>query len=96
MCSRDIGDENGIYLKDPLTFLQEILFLTMAAKFGHIKEFSPDSDSIKSYLERVMLYFDANSVPQAKQVPILLSSIGPPTYSLLSDLLAPDSPSTLF
>ncbi len=66
----------------------------MAAKFGRIEEFSPDSDSIKSYLERVQLYFDANSVPQAKQVPILLSSVGATTYSLLSNLTAPEAPLT--
>ena len=66
----------------------------MAARFGQVKEFSPDSDSIKSYLERVQLYFEANSVPQGKQVPILLSSVGATTYALLSDLTAPDAPVT--
>ena len=66
----------------------------MASKFGQIKEFQPDSDFIKSYLERVQLYFDANNVAQAKHVPILLSSLGAQTYSLLSDLAAPDLPST--
>ena len=35
----------------------------------------------------------ANNIPEDKQVPILLSSIGDSTYSLLSDLLAPESPS---
>ena len=50
--------------------------------------------SIKSYLERVQLYIDANVVAQVKQVAILLSSIGATTYFLLSDLMAPDAPST--
>ena len=40
------------------------------------------------------LYFTANDVPEAKQVPILLSSIGAPTYALLRDLLAPGAPGT--
>jgi len=66
----------------------------MALAFGHIEAFHPESDSIKAYLERAGLYFVANNVPEEKQVPILLSSIGPSTYSLLSDLLAPVAPST--
>ena len=60
--------------------------------FGTLKEFDPDAESIKTYLDRVELYFTANSVVAAKQVPILLSAIGSSTYSLLSDLLAPDPP----
>ena len=44
--------------------------------------FNPEADSIKAYLERVSLYFAANGVQDAKQVPILLSSIG--GFTLLS------------
>ncbi len=66
----------------------------MATQFGSITEFQPDTDAVKAYLERVNLYFSANDVPEAKQVPILLSSIGASTYALLSDLLAPDAPGT--
>ena len=62
------------------------------AQFGILKEFYPDSESVKIYLERVQLYFEANGVPEDKQVPILLSSIGSSTYTLLSDLLAPAVP----
>ncbi len=47
------------------------------------------TDNIDSYLG---LYFTANDVPDDNSVPILLSSIGASTYSLLSDLLAPDKP----
>lgn len=65
----------------------------MAVSHGRLEEFHPESDSIKSYLERVALYFTANDIPNGKKVPILLSSIGAPTYSLLSDLLAPELPS---
>ena len=64
----------------------------MATRYGHLQEFKPESDSIKAYLERVSLYFTANEVAEAKQVPVLLSSIGAPTYAVLSDLLAPDKP----
>ena len=60
--------------------------------FGTLKKFDPDAESIKTYLDRVELYFTANSVVAAKQIPILLSSIGSSTYTLFSDLLAPDAP----
>ena len=65
----------------------------MATQHGRLKEFHPESDSIKAYLERVMLYFTANAVDEARKVAVLLSSIGAPTYALLSDLVAPNLPS---
>ena len=65
----------------------------MATQFGCLKEFQPESDSIKAYFEREQLYFTANAVEENKQVPILLSSIGASTYSLLSNLVAPHLPS---
>ena len=64
----------------------------MATQHGCIREFHPESDSIKSYLERAQLYFAANDVAADKQVAVLLSSIGAPTYSLISDLAAPGPP----
>ena len=64
----------------------------MATPYGHIAVFHPESDSIKAYFELVQLYFAANKVPENLQVPVLLSSIGAPTYSLLSDLFAPAAP----
>ena len=66
------------------------------ATFGtlKLKECNPATDSIKPYLERVKLYFQANDVQEDRMVPILLSSIGSATYSLLSDLVAPETPST--
>ena len=64
----------------------------MATHFGKLQEFRPESDSIKSYLQRVTLYFEANEIDAKKQVAVLLSSIGAPIYTLLSDLLAPATP----
>ena len=61
-------------------------------KHGSLREFHLESDTIKAYLERTSLYFSANDVPDAKKVAVLLSTIGAPTYSLLSDLVVPDSP----
>lgn len=59
-----------------------------------IVAFHLESDSIKAYHECVQLYFVANKTPEDVQVPILLSCTGVPTYSLLSDLLAPSAPSS--
>ena len=64
----------------------------MATHFGKLQEFRPESDSIKSYLQRVTLYFEANEIDAKKQVAVLLSSIGAPIYTLLSDLLVPATP----
>ena len=60
----------------------------MAATFGHIQEFRPDDESISAYLERLQLFFEANSVVEAKQVPVLLSVLGAKNYALLRSLLA--------
>ena len=66
----------------------------MASQCGTLTEFWPESDSIKAYLERTTPYFVANSVPDDKQVAILLSTSRSQMYSLLSDLLALDTPDT--
>ena len=52
-------------------------------------------DSIQAYLELGSLYFEANDIAEDKQVPILLILIGAQTYSLLRDLVAPNSPGEL-
>ena len=67
----------------------------MAGKYGYLKEFLPDEDSIGTYLELAALFFVANGIEEDKQVPILLSSIGAQTYSLLRDQVAPVVPGTL-
>ena len=71
---------------------QEFLYAhAMATHFGKLQEIQCESD-IKSYLQRVTLYFEANEINAKKQVVVLLSSIGGPIYTLLSDLLAPVTP----
>ena len=59
---------------------------------GTLTAFNDEVESIKTYLERIDLYFTANSVAAGKQVPALLTAIGPTTYSLLSNLFAPAAP----
>ena len=68
-----VGDEGGI---------------TMAT-VGHMLEFSPETEIISSYLERLDLYFDANSVAAGKQVSVLLTMIGSKYYDLLRGLGSP-------
>ena len=67
----------------------------MAGHYRCLKEFRPDEDSIQAYLEVATLYFSANDIEEDKQVPILLSSIGAQTYSLMRDLVAPKAPGSL-
>jgi len=66
----------------------------MATHHGRLREFHPESDSIKAYLEQVSLYFAANTVEEERQVAVLLSSTRTQTYSLLCNLVAPDHSST--
>ena len=47
---------------------------------------------MSAYLERVEIFFQANSIAENKQVGIFLSLIGAKTYGLLQDLVAPDKP----
>ena len=47
------------------------------AKVGHPQEFNVDLEPITAYLERVELYFSANSIGEDEMLAILLSVIGP-------------------
>ena len=62
--------------------------------YGTLQEFKPECENISAYLERVKAYFDANDVPSAKRVSVLLSVIGPSTYSILRSLMALETPQT--
>ena len=55
---------------------------------GTLTEFKPESEKIEAYLERVQLFFDANTIAEDKQVIVLLTVIGSSTYTLLTCLLA--------
>ena len=63
---------------------------TRMASYGKLSEFHPEAESISAYLERVELFFTANSIADDKKVAVFLSVIGGKTYSLLRDLLAPE------
>ena len=57
-----------------------------------IQEFRPEEEGIAAYIERVQVFFKANSMEEERQVPVLLSVIKGKMYSMLRDLLAPDRP----
>ena len=62
--------------------------------YDTLQEFKPACENISAYLERVKAYFDTNDVPSAKRVSVLLSVIGPSTYSILRSLMAPETSQT--
>ena len=59
---------------------------------GTLGEFDHRSNSIASYLERMQLYFVANSVEDERKVAVLLTVIGAKTYETLRSLLSPERP----
>lgn len=59
---------------------------------GSIAEFNSENEKIVAYLERVQLFFEANSIKDDKQVPVFLTVIGSTTYALLSNLVSPEKP----
>ena len=60
--------------------------------YGQLNQYEPDLETMSAYLERVEIFFQANSIAENKQVGIFLSLIGAKTYGLLQDLVAPDKP----
>ena len=65
----------------------------MATIIGKVDSFE-DGDDWDSYLDRLVMFFQANDVPSEKHVPALLSLIGSRCYALLKGLTAPDNPSS--
>ena len=65
----------------------------MAALYGCIEAFDISSGSWDSYIERVEMFFEANSVVEGKKVPTLLSILGPDAYNLAKTLSSPAKPS---
>ena len=60
--------------------------------FGTLQEFTPGSESVTTYLERVNVFFKANDIAAGKRVPVLLSVVGAKTYALLRSLTSPTLP----
>ena len=64
------------------------------ASFGRLEEFSPEKETISNYLERVEIFFLANSIADGKKVAVFLSVVGGNIYALLRNLLSPAKPQT--
>ena len=64
-----------------------------AMLYGQLGEFNPNKEKITTYLDRVVLYMEANnSVAADKKVAVLLTVIGPKNYALLHGVRAPTNP----
>ena len=64
----------------------------MAALFGTIEQFDSNESSFEQYVERLEFYFEANEVQQEnKKKAVFLSVVGPAHFSLLRDLIAPET-----
>ena len=63
------------------------------ALIGRIDPFDRSEEDWHTYVERLDQYFEANNIKD-KKVPAFISLIGPKTYGLLKNLLAPEKPST--
>ena len=59
---------------------------------GSIAEFNSENEKITAYLERVLLFFEANGISEEKRVAVLLTVIGSTTYAQLSNLVVPSKP----
>ena len=59
---------------------------------GSISGFQKNKENWNMYAERMEQFFIVNSVGEDKKVAVLLSSMGPETYRVLSDLLYPVKP----
>ena len=66
--------------------------MARAPSLGQLGEFNPDNEKITTYLDRVVLFMEANAVEDDKKVVVLLTVIGSKNYALLQGLLAPAKP----
>ena len=62
------------------------------ALLGKIQEFKPGNEPMLAYLEQVELFMAANAIAEEQRVTVFLSIVGPKTYGLLRNLVAPSKP----
>ena len=55
-------------------------------------EFCEKNEDWLSYTERLQQYFEANGTKKERQRAVLLSVVGPATYQLIRNLIAPEKP----
>lgn len=62
------------------------------ALIGNIEPFDQSKNDFVSYIERLEQLFIVNDVAAVKQLPMLITLIGPETYGVLKNLCLPSSP----
>lgn len=67
----------------------------MAGMIGQMDPFDDAGEQWATYIERFEHYILANDIQPEKRVPVLLSVMGPKTYGLLRNLVAPSKPGTM-
>ena len=60
-----------------------------AGVVGRLEEFDPTNDSMAAYIDRAMIYMDANNIPAAKRAATFLSALGKTTFEVLRNLVTP-------
>ena len=69
------------------------IFPIIMATLGKVDEFNASKEEWPQYEERLTHFFQANDIDDAgKKRAVLLSVVGPVTYKLLRNLLAPAKP----
>ena len=63
----------------------------MAATIGTIGPYV-DSEDFETYVDRVELFFEANSIAEDKKVATFLSIVGAQVYALVQNLVSPKKP----
>ena len=62
-------------------------------QYGKINEYENDKEDWICYVERIILFFEANEIQEeSKKKAILLSSVGPETYKVIKSLAIPSKP----
>ena len=62
----------------------------MVATFGNIESFDANNEEWPQYVERLQYFIEANSITDTdKKCAVFLLVVGPTTYKLLQNLLAP-------
>ena len=67
-----------------------------APLLGSISEFDSEKEEWQQYAKRLDHFFTANEITDAnKKKAVFLSVLGPSTYKLLTNLIAPAEPDTI-
>ena len=86
-----INHYSGIFLVIPHWQRVKVSGWKLRITIGRITEFDPKCDSITAYVERAILYLQANDVAERKQVAVFLSAMGPTAYALLRSFVTPEA-----